>query len=118
VLLDEGTLRVYEIKRVIAGGVASTPTPLLRFEAMYGEIGIGTEEWNGQGARGVEVTGRVRIWRDKRVRSGDVIVLADKEQYRAGRVYHGLSEGLAGLEVTDITLEKPTQEYKLPEVEP
>jgi len=100
---------------VNTGGVAKA-TLTFRFEAMYAEIGIGTEEWTGQGARGVELTGRVRIWLDKRVRSGDVVVLQDGEQYRAGRVYHGLSEGLTGLEVTDITLERPTKTYVLPEV--
>lgn len=120
-LFDDGIVKVYAIKGALVGGVRKE-TPELLLTAWYGEIGVGVTEWNTRDADARKPEGKIRMWQNKKVKSGHLLIFADGQQHLAGRVYHGnLGSysrdigGNSGLPITDITLEACVKTYVLPE---
>lgn len=107
-LLNDGVCHVYAIRH----GKQPQLKPVTR--AWWGEQSITMGEHYTANAHGIKVERRIRIWQDRRVRPGMLVLLnkgRSEELYEAGRVYHGKDED--GLPITDISLSYPSQAAQL-----
>ena len=120
-ILDEGPAKIYKIEsKNVSGAMKSTLVFLC--EAFYGEIGVGMAEHYEAAAHGKSLLGRIRIWQDKQVRSGQVIVFQDGEQREIERVTHGTDDSArynstrkgSLLPITDIVLKPASKVYAIP----
>ena len=104
-ILDSGTLEVFELRECAAQG--RKPKKILRpsFEpCFYGELNVGYKRQYA--AMGVSqlIDKLVRIWQNRGIAIGMVAVLDDGQQYRIDNVQHLNDE--TGEPVTHLTLRR------------
>ncbi len=106
--LNAGILDIYKKEPKQSGGGMPVEVLHLYSRAWYGEINFTTGEYYAAKQANTKIERRVRVLQDKSLSNLHVIII-DDQQYQVGRVYHGL--GKDGRPITDITLERVTQQY-------
>jgi hypothetical protein len=104
-ILDDGTLEIFELQECAAQG--RKPKKILRpsFEpCFYGELNVGYKRQYA--AMGVSqlIDKLVRIWQNRGIAIGMVAVLDDGQQYRIDLAQHLIDEN--GEPVTHLTLRR------------
>lgn len=104
-ILDDGTLEVFELQECAAQG--RKPQKILRplFEpCFYGELQVGYKRQYAAMGVSQQVDKLVRIWQNRSIAIGMVAVLDDGQQYRIDNVQHLSDE--TGEPVTHLTLRR------------
>ena len=104
-ILDSGTLEVFELQECAAQG--RKPKKIIRpsFEpCFYGELNVGYKRQYAAMGVSQQVDKLVRIWQNRSIAIGMVAVLDDGQQYRIDLVQHLNDE--TGEPVTHLTLRR------------
>ena len=104
-ILDDGTLEVFELHECAAQG--RKPKTVIRplFEpCFYGELNVGYKRQYAAMGVSQQVDKLVRIWQNRDIAIGMVAVLDESQQYRIDNVQHLNDE--TGEPVTHLTLRR------------
>ena len=104
-ILDDGTLEVFELHECAAQG--RKPKNVIRplFEpCFYGELQVGYKRQYAAMGVSQQVDKLVRIWQNRDIAIGMVAVLDESQQYRIDNVQHRNDE--TGEPVTHLTLRR------------
>ena len=110
-ILDDGTLEVFELHECAAQG--RKPKKVIRplFEpCFYGELNVGYKRQYAAMGVSQQVDKLVRIWQDRQIRIGMAAILDGAEQYRIDNVQHLEDENREP--VTHLTLRRLESLYE------
>ena len=113
-ILDDGTLEVFELHECAAQG--RKPKTVIRplFEpCFYGELQVGYKRQYAAMGVSQQVDKLVRIWQNRDIAIGMVAVLDEEKQYRIDNVQHTADDD--GILITILTLRRLDDLYDLSE---
>lgn len=111
-ILDRGICTVYDIKNVASPGDMPKMTLTPKYESWYGELNFETVPKDAAMQEMVETSARIRILQNRSITNHNIVILADGEQYKVTRAYHGIDEE-SGEPITDLTLVKVVTPYDI-----
>lgn len=114
-ILDRGVCSIFARQEVSAPGAMPAAAYVLRSRSWYGELNFETSTSRPTEGREERLTAaRIRIFQDRSIAQGDVVVLRDinsfdqaadgEPVYRVTRAWHGTDDG-GPTPITDLTLE-------------